>query len=315
MFLIMLASASALRINPAHAKNITVYHVNPHKYGAKPINMDTGDATGDLFFDLFEVIIAPLACPHGAASGHGCTNPEAVSPDLMVNKLILEVDDRFSDYAKCNIGINGTDQRGHACKDDTYCCFCEAERHEDKPCEATLGREELYNSFGGGGRSNHSSFCRPWSKPSDCYRANSAQKLTAQNPGFWYSSLASGYCGNASSPCTWRVAAVEKIVTRQCHSKVFGAVVEATAPACFDGCGTQKTNTSSPCWVDCFYKAALGPDSGKHGGAVAGMPLDALVKAWEKPFLDESLGGCPAQTELPSWFQPPPQQRPLRVEF
>ena len=45
-------AASVLRIDPKHAGNITVYHVNPHKYGAKPVNMDTGDATGDLFFDL-----------------------------------------------------------------------------------------------------------------------------------------------------------------------------------------------------------------------------------------------------------------------
>ena len=25
-------------------KNITVYHVNPHEFGAIPVNMDTGDA-------------------------------------------------------------------------------------------------------------------------------------------------------------------------------------------------------------------------------------------------------------------------------
>ena len=42
--------------------------------------------------------------------------------------------------------------------------------------------------------------------------------------------------------------------------QVFGAEVAATAPACFDGCGDQKTNTSSPCWVNCFYQAALGAE-------------------------------------------------------
>ena len=35
---------------------------------------------------------------------------------------------------------------------------------------------------------------------------------------------------------------------------------------------------------------------------MAGMPLSELVAAWEKPFLPEVQGGCPAQQELPSWF-------------
>ena len=61
---------------------------------------------------------------------------------------------------------------------------------------------------------------------------------------------------------------------------------------------------SSPCFTDCFYKAALGPDAGKAGGKVAGMSTADLITAWEKPFLSEEEGGCPAQKELPSWYQP-----------
>ena len=33
-------------INPVYAKNITVYHVNEHSFGAIPLNMNTGDLTG-----------------------------------------------------------------------------------------------------------------------------------------------------------------------------------------------------------------------------------------------------------------------------
>ena len=29
--------------------NLTVYHVNPLSFGGIPFNMDTGDATGDLY--------------------------------------------------------------------------------------------------------------------------------------------------------------------------------------------------------------------------------------------------------------------------
>lgn len=88
-------SVAPLQTRPSHAVNITVYHVNPHKYGAIPVNMDTGDATGDLFFDLFEVMMSPLECASGQKTpGHSCSNPEANGKDLMVNKLTLEVDSR-----------------------------------------------------------------------------------------------------------------------------------------------------------------------------------------------------------------------------
>ena len=34
--------------------------------------------------------------------------------------------------------------------------------------------------------------------------------------------------GKAGSACTWRVVAVDKIVARECHAKVFGEVVQAS---------------------------------------------------------------------------------------
>jgi hypothetical protein len=47
------------------------------------------------------------------------SNPEAVGPDLVVNKLVLTVDTRFSTYALCNIGINGSDDHGLPCATGT----------------------------------------------------------------------------------------------------------------------------------------------------------------------------------------------------
>ena len=313
LLLLATAAAAAPQIDPAFAQTNVVYHVNPHAEGAIPVNMDTGDATGDLLFDLFEVIINPLACPNGSKSGHGCTNPEASGQDLMVNKLTVEVDSRYSGYAKCNIGVNGTDGRGHPCKDGTYCCFCEDDSHygHDVPCNATVGIESLFTHFGNGHTQSHANphgwGCDGKAPASRCYIINAFKKMSFDNPGYWYSSLESGYCGNPklanNATCTWRVVAVEKIVTRDCHSKVFGAeVLQHGDKACIDACGTQKTNTSSPCWVDCFYKAALGPDSGKVGGKVEGMPLQQLRAAWEKPFLPVDQGGCAPQKEMPSWY-------------
>jgi len=296
-------------VDPEHAKNLTVYHVNPHAAGAIPLNMDTGNAAGDVFFDLFEVMMAPLACQHQSHEGHGCTNPEATGKDLVVNKLVLEVDDRFSDYAKCNIGVNGTDQRGHKCKTGTYCCFCDDPKHYGRtvPCQKTLGKENLVDHFGGG--SHHWGKCRPWEPKYMCYlRAVFSKLNTTSVTALWYSSLASGYCGAPGADpdrCTWRVVSVDKIVSRECHARTFGNAVQATRPesACLDACGSQKTNTSSPCWTDCFYQAAVGPDAGTPGGAVKGLPLATLTDAWVKPFLPEAQGGCPALPEMRPWFE------------
>ena len=264
--------------------------------------MDTGNAPGDLFFDLFEVIIYPLNCPHGPASGTQCGNPEA-SGNLNVNKLTLEVDSRYSGYAKCNICVNGTDGRGHACPNDTYFCYC-SNGHHDVPCNTTVGRENLIESFG---HYHHHGGCKWYESKSECYELAIFSKLNGSSvPAYWYSSQAMGNCDDPSHDgkgCTWRTVSVDKIVTRDCHSKVFGDIVQATQPpACLDACGSQKTNTSSSCWVDCFYKAAAGPDSGKPGGKVAGMSFAELTAAWEHPFLPEDQGGCPPVKPKPPWF-------------
>ena len=101
--LAFLVVSTVTAIDPQYALNITVFHVNEHKFGAVPVNMDTGDVTGDLFFDLLEVIMAPLTCAHQKAppkyGPNTCANQEAVGSDLMVNKVTLEVDSRFSGYA------------------------------------------------------------------------------------------------------------------------------------------------------------------------------------------------------------------------
>jgi len=306
--LILPAALAAPRIDPAHARNITVYHVNPSAAGAVPDNMDTGNAPGDLFFDLLEVIIYPLSCPNGKSTGHQCGNPEA-SGDLNVNKLTLTVDDRYSGYAKCNICVNGTDGRGHECPTGTYFCYCSTGGYpgHDVPCNKTVGRANLLDQFG----HFHHSRCGLFESKSMCYTSAIFSKLNeSEVPAYWYSSQDMGYCdspGHSGDSCTWRVASVDKVVSRACHSKVFGEIVQATQPpGCLDACGSQKTNTSSPCWVDCFYKAAAGPDSGKPFGQVGGMSLAQLTEAWEHPFLPEDQGGCPEVKPKPPWFAPKP---------
>ena len=96
--------------------------------------MNTGDAEGDLYFDLRSVY-TPLECAHPSpytavrvkqlsrqprraalllltaplpVLQHDCDNIEVTAPDLAITKLVLEVDSRWSDYGRCNIcGPNG----------------------------------------------------------------------------------------------------------------------------------------------------------------------------------------------------------------
>jgi len=311
-----------MAVSPPDPERITVYHVNEHKAGAIPVNMDTGNAAGDLMFDLMLVLMVPLSCNpyNGSMDPRLCGNPEATGQNLVVNKLTLEVDKHYSEYAKCNVGVNGTDQHGNACEDGQYCCYCEHQKPwtpngsyaytYDAPypeCSNRVGREDLSVHWGGSGghwidRCNVSNYT-----VDQCFQGAAIRKLneTGSLHAFWYSSLARGYCASPfREECTWDAVAVEKIVSRDCHVRVFGDAVQQSVPssACLDACGGHKTNTSSWCWTDCFYRAALGAESGRPGGKVAGMSLGAMTAAWEKPFLPEAHGGCPALEERPPWF-------------
>mmetsp|Transcript_71252 Transcript_71252/g.185398 ORF Transcript_71252/g.185398 Transcript_71252/m.185398 type:complete len:365 (+) Transcript_71252:68-1162(+) len=125
---LLLAAPATSKIDPRYAMNVTVYHLHPKKTGARPINMDTGDAEGDLYFYLDEFLL-PLECVNAASkdnfSGGDCKNPERVDPDLVVSKVDLEVDSRFTAYSACNL-CNGTDPFSRQpCVIGTYTCDCE----------------------------------------------------------------------------------------------------------------------------------------------------------------------------------------------
>ena len=107
------------------------------------------------------------------------------------------------------------------------------------------------------------------------------------------------YCGIDRLPIgsAWRVVEVEKVVTKACSdASIYNAVEAQDTVKCFDACGAR--NTSSPCWIGCFYRTILGAEGMLPTGAAypGGMPYDALAQAWEAPFAssDPSRGRCPA---------------------
>ena len=88
-----------------------------------PINMDTADRNGDMFFSM-RSIVQPIECANDPSS-HDCTNVEVTSNSLVITKLILEVALPYGPYGRCNICVNGTDSHGdNNCTNGKYICNC-----------------------------------------------------------------------------------------------------------------------------------------------------------------------------------------------
>ena len=117
--------------------------------------------------------------------------------------------------------------------------------------------------------------------------------MVAKTGGMWYSTFAE------SEGTAWRVVEVEKVVTKACSdASLYDAIEARDSVKCFDACGGAPRNTSSPCWIGCFYRTILGAEGMLPTGAgrPGGMSYESLAAAWEAPFAssDPSQGGCPA---------------------
>lgn len=137
---------------PPGGANITVFHINEGSFGAAPLNMNTGDALGDMYFDLRSKALA-IECASGSPSAaRDCDNQEVNPPagdPLVVTKIVLRVTAPYSAYGRCNVCINGTDNHGNnSCTDGAYWCSCGYGRSGSQ-CAPGLGRENLTTHYGG----------------------------------------------------------------------------------------------------------------------------------------------------------------------
>ena len=93
-------------------------------------------------------------------------------------------------------------------------------------------------------------------------------------------------------------------VAKTCSDNAIDGVIQkgdASAPwgaRCFEACpAAQRYNTSSECYIECFYKNVLGPKGTtqlmNHSSPDFGIPLAELRAAWDKPFGPVADGGCP----------------------
>jgi hypothetical protein len=166
-------------------------------------------------------------------------------------------------------------------------------------CNASVGRENVTEKFSHYG-------CKQGSKNYQCWQANVIKKTG----GLWFSTLDEGYCGTDPSTepknCTWRVKQVVKVVNKTCSdNSIYTKAETYDAGTQGEGCFQNAScpvgaarNTSSECWIGCFYETLLGPDAGIPGGVVAGWPTADILTAWQKPFMsnDATQGGCPAMS-------------------
>jgi hypothetical protein len=164
-------------IDPRFAKNITVFHVNEKNYSAAPIDMNTADLRGDMYFDLRTRALNLECGPwynESFWSHLDCDNAEVATPvkDLIITKLLLEVDSRYGSYADCNIGAEGSQGDNNG----TYSCACHS--HEQADCSVlnSTACGDYHHGTGYGCRWNNESVhpgCYLWTcsnstTPDDC---------------------------------------------------------------------------------------------------------------------------------------------------
>ena len=93
------------------------------------------------------------------------------------------------------------------------------------------------------------------------------------------------------------LAAPVSVACRACNS---ANQCDANASSCcwcvLVHAAADRTNTSSACWVHCFFNTLLGPNATENLNATGAMSVAEAVQAWDRPFQSDSAeeGGCPA---------------------
>ena len=297
---------AAIVIAAATDRHLDVYHVNPYHEGVIPLNMDTADLRGDIFFDL-RSRSQPVECATDSATfASDCSNEEVVDADLVVSKLGLTVKGPFGEYGRCNVCNTTTDIDPFSnltCNGQSYLCTCgDYQQAEDCNDQLAVGAENITEQFG-----KFNDYICTWENwikyPWICWGWTVVNKTAGPGANMWYSTTAAGWCGAdgaGADNCTW-VADVVKIVNKSCSDELVNRAVEEYDAAhegrfakCSNSVPGARRNISDPCWIYSFYATVLGPDALMPGGKIAGMPVGILDAAFEQPFKDVSEGGCPA---------------------
>lgn len=269
------------QINPLYKISLIVYHEYQPQFESLGLaNQNTGDLNGDAFFVLRSFLL-PVECNStDPAAKFDCDNPEQNNTNTnVISKHIVDVDDRFGDYGKCNV-VNGS----------FYVCVCGDNPLLPQPCNASVGRSDVASRYD-----------KNPPKPSDedwkWWRVNLARKIG----GNWYSTLAKGECtnrtgkSNGNGECYWQLNQTVRRIQSACLLQRVGSAVVKQNTSCFDAC-PQPGNSSSVCYSDCFMTTLLSPAASSHLiTPVDGVPNSIIQLAWDNAFdyRDAQQGGCP----------------------
>jgi hypothetical protein len=197
----------------------------------------------------------------------------------------------------CNTSSSSHHHHGPRCLLDAATGSCSDD-------DTTLGKEMVKDFFGPGraptsgsshgGGGNSGGKVAPW----DWWKAGIVKYFGA---GLWWSTERTGECtGGSGVPagCSWRVVKELKRVPKLCADASIGEYIQAADKnRCFGACpATERHDSSSGCWINCFFQTLLGPGCDKSLNGTGAMPLADAVTAWERPFssTDTAKGGCPS---------------------
>jgi hypothetical protein len=162
----------------------------------------------------------------------------------------------------------------------------------------TVGTETVAEFFGPGDAPESPAHAAPW----DWWKQGLVHLF---GEGVWWSTLAAGQCKHnhpqaaaSAAGCSWRTVREVKRVSKLCADASIGNYVQnADRHGCFANCSSaDRSNSSSACYIHCFFNTVLGPQSQHKIPSPGGMSLAALSQAWRRPFMSSvtSQGGCPA---------------------
>jgi len=294
MAIFSIALALATAQSPQNAVNLSLYHVNQGNYSGIT-NMNTADGPGDAFFDMGLTPLSKAECANASHNPppppspwpshhthHGsCSNPEEFANNLVISKVVVEVDSDFGQYGECNVCVNSTvpmTNPPEPCVDGTYHCRCGSFGSKDVKCTPNVGEENIADLFG--------RFpTRPGSPATSYWMKN----LVERTGGRWYSTFEAGECGSPlATGCYWRLVQTTKVINATCHSTSLRKQLETTGGPCFNACA-QPLNTSSSCYLGCYYTTLLGPDAGTTFPSTGGLGGPAITSLWTDAF-----DGCPS---------------------
>ena len=262
--------------------------------------MDLGNAAGDALFDL-RIPLQMYECMMQGGQSRWpsqCSNPEEFAPDvtLAVTQVTIEVQNgEFGEYSRCNLCDAGTipfAPSSGPCP-PTSKCTCAVGEYTCWPngvWNAQVGKlnpaERYYLHH-----LQPNTGTKPDSETPSRWETNLANRTNQVDDvgTMWYSTLQDGDCDDpGTESCHWRLVETVKKVNSTCMRAHMHSTLEQTAAHCFSQC-PQPRNSSSMCYIECFYEALLGPDGGRLTPAKGGLNGTEIIALWLQAF-----AVCPA---------------------